>query len=65
MHLDLGFPERICSEQASSLGCHPQDNTLLRLIPDVSEGPRRQVYNTAPALDGAEHSGALSSKEQK
>lgn len=68
MPLDLDFPDRICSEQASSLGCHPQDNMLLRLIPAVSEGDREpwgEVYNAPPALGGAQHFGALSSKEQK
>jgi len=40
LHLDLGFPEHTCSEQASSLDCHPQDGMLLRLIPDVPEGHR-------------------------
>lgn len=41
---------------------------LLRLIPAVSEGDREpwgEVYNAPPALGGAQHFGALSSKEQK
>lgn len=40
---------------------------LLRLIPDISEGqgPDREVYNTAPTLDRAQHFGALFSTEQK
>lgn len=57
-----GFPGQICSEQASSLGFRPQDTMVLMYL--KNRGPQREVFHIAPALDGAQHSGALPSKEQ-